>query len=113
MVNNVLLAQENMELCTANGKVQQRKRKSTYVQQRGAAGCVQAGNEDSKQKDEDLAQQAFKTFVQSDNNDSVQLADKESLPKVINEPVQKKRAPFCCSLCRTLEHMARSCPRCS
>ncbi|KAL1953632.1 hypothetical protein VTO42DRAFT_2418 [Malbranchea cinnamomea] len=87
VAKNVLLGQENMELRMANGKVQQRKRKSTYVPQGAAAGRVQTNNEDSKQEDEDLAQQAFETFVQSDSNDPMHLADGEFVQGTNNEPL--------------------------
>ncbi|KAL1957219.1 hypothetical protein VTO42DRAFT_6253 [Malbranchea cinnamomea] len=105
-----LLEQENMEIRTANGKVQQRKRKSTYVPQRGAAGCVQTNNEDSQQEDEDSAQQVSETFVQSDSNNPMYLADGGFVQGTNGAPVRKRRAPNRCSVCRAHEHTARTCP---
>ncbi|OJD22182.1 hypothetical protein ACJ73_06475, partial [Blastomyces percursus] len=70
MADNVLLAQENMELRTANEEIQQRKRKSTYVPHGGAAGRVQAEDGDPIQEDsKDLVQGAGEDFVRRSDDD--------------------------------------------
>ncbi|KAL1955606.1 hypothetical protein VTO42DRAFT_8409 [Malbranchea cinnamomea] len=94
VAKNVLLEQENMKLCTANRKQEQRKRKSRYAPQGGAAGCVQTNNEDSKQEDENLTQQAFEIFVQSDSNDPMHLADREFVQGTNNEPDTRDELPI-------------------
>ncbi|KAI1922922.1 hypothetical protein LOZ65_003393 [Ophidiomyces ophidiicola] len=102
MVDNVLLAQENMELCTANGKLQCKK-KSTYVPQGGAARCIQRDDGMSSQE----TQEAGEDFVRRDADDPVQEEDLAPMP---DESLVRKRAPKRCSLCRALDHTARTCP---
>ncbi|KAL1955965.1 hypothetical protein VTO42DRAFT_7950 [Malbranchea cinnamomea] len=109
ITENVLLAQENVELRMA---LERKKRKSTHVSHGDAVGRAQAGDGDPTQEDSDgLAPRADEDFVRRSDNDPGQLADGESLQEVSNEPVRKKRAPPRCSVCRALEHTARNCPR--
>jgi hypothetical protein len=87
MHSAVLLAAENQRLRTANEKIQKkRQKKRSYV---GTGGVLSAAEVQEAQRG-----------VVIEENAGMQAVEQPSLA----------RAPRMCSICRSLDHTARSCP---
>jgi hypothetical protein len=85
-----LLAAENRKLRTANEKIRKkRQKKKSYV---GKGGVLSVAEVQEPQR-------------------GVEVEENLSVP-VVEEPGQptRTRAPRTCSICRSLEHTARTCP---
>jgi len=90
MQSAILITAENRKLRAANERVKKKRgKKKSYVGKGGALGVAEV--------------QEAQRGVVIEENPSIQ---------VVEEPSQaiRTRAPRTCSVCRSLEHTARTCP---